>query len=244
MNLKTIKKINNSQTSLENNPLFIKICRILSFYFTILFLKVNFSSKNVTYLNLVFGFFVFYFFVKSKIFYFNIAIGILFLIYIFDCVDGNIARINKKPTFHGRFIDGLFGIIINSLLLLGLSIYCKNFFVNENLFFIGLISACVSPFGHFIFDKYSALARWQNSISKKKIKPYIWRTNNKKIILIIKDLQYFTLILSPIIFFFYITEFIFYYFFISNILVDIYMIILHVRESSRKMNIYASDYRK
>jgi len=244
INLKTIKKINKNQTTSDNSTFFSKICRFLSYYVTFLFLKLNISSNATTYLNFILGIVMFIFFIKSTFLFYIFAIIILFFIYILDCVDGNISRLKKTSSFYGRFIDSLFGIIVNSLIIFGLSVFCNSALNNEILFYFGVISACIAPFGHFIFDMYSALARWQNSNCRNKIKPYIWKNKNKKIIFFIKDTQYFSIMFSP---FFLNTNYIYiilYYYFISNILFNIYMIILHVKESSKQMNVFAADRNK
>jgi hypothetical protein len=98
--------------------------------------------------------------------------------------------------------------------------------------------------GHFVFDKYSALARWQNLNFRHKINPYIWKNKNKRVVFFMKDTQYFSIIISP---FFLNTDYIYiilFYYFISNILFNIYMIVLHIKESSKQMNVFASDHNK
>ena len=184
------------------------------------------------------------FFIQSSFLFYNIAIIALLCIYVLDCVDGNISRIKKTSTFYGRFIDSLFGLIVISFQMFGLSIFCNIALNNEILFYFGIISTCISPFGHFVFDKYSALARWQNLNSRNKIKPYIWKIKYKRIIFFVKDSQYFSIIFSPFFLNTNYIEIILYYFFISNTLFNIYMIIFHIRESSIQMNIFASDHNK
>ena len=87
-------------------------------------------------------------------------------------MDGSISRIKNIDILRTIF-RSLFGIIDISFLMFGLSIFCNLALNNEILFYFGIISTCISPFGHFVFDKYSALARWQNLNSKKKIALYM-----------------------------------------------------------------------
>ena len=244
INLKTIKKINKYQTTSDNSAFFLKICRFFSYYVTLLFLRLNISSNATTYLNFLLGIAMMIFFIQSTFLFYNIAITSLLCMYVLDCVDGNISRIKKTSTFYGRFIDSLFGLIVISFQMFGLSIFCNIALNNEILFYFGLISTCVSPFGHFVFDKYSALARWQNLNSRNKIKPYIWKIKYKRINFFVKDSQYFSIIFSPFFLNTNYIEVILYYFFISNTLFNIYMIIFHIRESSIQMNIFASDHNK
>ena len=77
--------------------------------------------------------------------------------------------------------------------------------------------------------------------SKNKIKPYIWKTKYKRIILFVKDSQFFSIFSSPFFLNTDYIEIILYYFFISHTLLNIFTIIFHIRESSIRMNIFASD---
>ena len=241
INLKTIKKIDKYVNTSDNSPFFLQIFRFFSYPVTLLFLRLNISSNATTYLNFLLCIAMMFFFIQSTFLFYNIAIISLLCIYVLDCVDGSISRIKKTSTFYGRFLDSLFDIIDKSFLMFGLSIFCNLALNNEMLFYFGIISTCVSPFGHFVFDKYSALARWQNLNSRNKIKPYIWKTKYKRIILFVKDSQYFSIIFSPFFLNTNYIEIILYYFFISHTLLNIYMIIFHIRESSIRMNIFASD---
>ena len=241
INLKTIKKIDKYINTLDNSPFFLLIFRFFSYPITLLFLRLNISANATTYLNFLLCIAMMFFFIQSTFLFYNIAIISLLCIYVLDCVDGSISRIKKTSTFYGRFLDSLFDIIDKSFLMFGLSIFCNIALNNEILFYFGIISTCISPFGHFVLDKYSALARWQNVNSKNKIKPYILKTKYKRIILFVKDTQFFSIFFSP---FFLNTDHIeifLYYFFISHTLLNIYTIVLHIRESSIRMNIFASD---
>ena len=241
INLKTIKKIDKYVNTSDNSPFFLQIFRFFSYPVTLLFLRLNISSNATTYLNFLLCIAMMFFFIQSTFLFYNIAIISLLCIYVLDCVDGSISRIKKTSTFYGRFLDSLFDIIDKSFLMFGLSIFCNIALNNEILFYFGIISTCISPFGHFVLDKYSALARWQNSNKKNKIKPYILKTKYKRIILFVKDSQFFSIFFSP---FFLNTDHIeifLYYFFISHTLLNIYTIVLHIRESSIRMNIFASD---
>lgn len=105
ISLKTIKKINKNQSTSDNSAFFSKICRIISYYVTFLVLKQNISSNTITYLNFILGIVMLIFFIKSTFLFYTLAIIILFLVYILDCVDGNISRIKKISSFYGRFIE-------------------------------------------------------------------------------------------------------------------------------------------
>jgi phosphatidylglycerophosphate synthase len=174
---------------------------------------------------------------------FKIGIILYFVYNILDCVDGNIARIKKNPTFYGRFIDAFFGIIIGSLIIFGTSIFCKNFLENNNLYLLGLITTIIYPFGQFIFDKYSALARWQNDETRKKIKPYIWKESVSKYFIFLKDLPIFLFLSLLFISNLKLIEIILFLYFMLNIFFDIYLIILHIYKSSKNMKVTAKNHR-
>jgi len=244
LNLKNIKKINKYQSTSDNSTFFIVICRFLSYYVTLLFLKLNISSNATSYFNFLLGVVMMIFFIQSTFLSYSFAILILLIMEILDCVDGNISRLKKTSSFYGRFIDSLFGIVTISFHMFGLSIFSKFALNNEILFYVGIVSTCVSPFGHFIFDKYSALARWQNLSSKNKIKPYIWKDKFKSVIFFIKDSQYFLIILSPFFLNTNYIDIILYYYFISNTLLNIYMVFFHTKSSYKQMNVFASDHNK
>ena len=139
-----------------------------------LFIKIN--PNFISFLSLLSGFigFVFYVFFSIKITY----IVIFFLLsFILDFTDGLVARIMSKTSFHGRFIDGLFDILVTSFLHVVLFIYLienETVHTKSIYFIIILIVIFLVPIQHLLLDRYSAIARWCNDLrTKKKIKPYL-----------------------------------------------------------------------
>ncbi len=122
---------------------------------------------------------------------------IFFLIsFILDFSDGMVARYQKKTSFHGRFIDGLFDIIVIGFLhiiFINYLLSIENKLFNKNFYYITLL---LLPIQHLILDRFSALARWCNDINKrKKIKPYYRNTYLNLITSIFLDLQHFCMFL-------------------------------------------------
>ena len=97
--------------------------------------------------------------------------------FILDFTDGMVARFHKKSSFNGRFIDGLFDIIVFGLLHI---ILFETVVQKEISFFYSyfyLVTILIYPVQHFIMDRYSAIARWINEIQGKKIKQPYYRNS-------------------------------------------------------------------
>ena len=94
---------------------------------------------------------------------------LFFLIsFIFDFADGLIARLKKQTSFYGRFIDGLFDILVIGFLHIIFINYIKanhEIFFNINIYYTILL---LLPIQHLILDRFSALARWGSNLEKKK----------------------------------------------------------------------------
>ena len=125
----------------------------------------------------------------------NIIVILIFLSFIFDYTDGLVARYQKKTSFHGRFIDGLYDILVIGFLHI---IFINYLFSIENNFLIKIlyITLLLLPIQHLILDRFSALARWCNDINKrKKIKPYYRNTYLIFVTCLLLDLQHFCIFL-------------------------------------------------
>ena len=135
-------------------------------------LAINLNPNFISLLSLLLGLMAF----ALSFFYEEISINIIIIFFLFsfilDFLDGLIARYQKKTSFYGRFIDGLFDIIVGGLLHIILFTYISKF--NSNFFhtYFYLIIILFYPIQHLILDRYSALARWINETNKKKLKPY------------------------------------------------------------------------
>ncbi len=126
----------------------------------------------------------------------HIIVSLIFLSFIFDFADGLVARYQKKTSFHGRFIDGLFDIIVIGFLhiiFINYLLSIDNKLFDKNFYYIILL---LLPIQHLILDRFSALARWCNDINKrKKIKPYYRNTYLNFATCLLLDLQHFCIFL-------------------------------------------------
>ena len=88
-------------------------------------LMINFSPNIISVLSLSFGIIGLLLFLNFNL-ELNIIIIFFFLSFIFDFTDGLIARYQKSTSFYGRFIDGLFDILVIGLLKVILILYLIN----------------------------------------------------------------------------------------------------------------------
>lgn len=126
----------------------------------------------------------------------NIVIIFFFISFILDFTDGLIARYQKTTSFYGRFIDGLFDILVIGFLKIIFILYL--FSTNQNYFesYYYYLVILLHPIQHLILDRFSAIARWCNEINKSsKIRPYFRDKFLNKITLLLFDLQHLCIFL-------------------------------------------------
>ena len=130
MNLSEIRRsyTNEKKISDFNNHFFLFYTyRPISFLLTNIFINLKISANVVSIFTFIFGPIIIY----ST--YFNdfkgpcIAFLSSFLFYVFDCIDGNMARISKKENKKGEFIDSLSGIIFSFFIYLFFSIKANSY---------------------------------------------------------------------------------------------------------------------
>lgn len=98
------------------------VMRRLSFYPTWACLKLAISANQSTLVSIIFGILGCIFLAfggHSNIFIGAILVNIWTL---FDCVDGNLARLTKPNTKYGFFIDSLTGLLMSALLFISIGI--------------------------------------------------------------------------------------------------------------------------
>ena len=114
------EKILSSLKSLETDDWFdIHVVRPLSYYFALGFAKMGVHPNAVTILSMIIGAGSCLFFVHGSLHYegatgfiYNIiGVLLLFLAEIYDCADGQLARMTKKTTRMGRILDGAGGFV-------------------------------------------------------------------------------------------------------------------------------------
>ena len=189
--LKVYKLYQNSLFKYKDHSFFESIYRILAIiiYPIVKFINPNFISFLSLFLSII-AILTYSSFSDIK---FNILIIFFIMSFIFDFSDGMVARIQNKSSFNGRFIDGLFDIIVIGVLhIIFLNELLKDNSNNLNLNFY-LISILILPIQHLILDRYSALARWINEVKNKKIIPYYKNNFDTVTRKILYDLQHLCL---------------------------------------------------
>ena len=157
---------------------------------------------------------------------------------IFDHCDGNIARLRNMPTFFGRFMDGLFDIIVQGFMQIALlsliltdvlpsiqetsTTHIMGFEVNLILILgITLLSLFSTPMQHMIPDRYGAYCRWINEEHKLSLSPTLRTDVSFRFVDILNDIQLIFIILGVLS-----NQFIFIYLFIVIKFYDKKIIIL------------------
>lgn len=233
----SIRKAAHRDT-LGDSPFFAFIFRKVSFPLTPLFIMLRISANNTTYIRFIGSIFAAVIITNGSQTALAIGIVMFFLLRISDYVDGNIARLMNTQSFYGKFVDGLLDIISACFLRLALSYVALAQFQDHPLMWAGVISATIAPFHHFIFDRYSAFARWINKEKNLDIKPYIRRTIFLRFINLMYDIEYLSLIIC--VFFFSLGAWIY---FLMDIFVAAIYIYSHLRASYKFMRVDNSEDR-
>ncbi len=99
------------------------LLRPFSIYFSWLFIKLGFNANTVSTLGLACG-------VGGSLLLFagNISLGLtgavlIWFGFLLDCVDGEVARYNKKGSVSGTYLDYFVGGVNDMMILIGLSFY-------------------------------------------------------------------------------------------------------------------------
>lgn len=158
----TFKQIINSLPKSKNSKssLWVKlIIRKLSFIFTYLFINIGFSAWATS----IFSIFIVL--LGCVLLSINnsicIIVGVLLiqLWLVFDCVDGNIARVKKTSSLMGEFIDALSGYYISAFVFFAIGItayHTTNIFYDYNILFIiiGAIASISNILTRLIHQKF------------------------------------------------------------------------------------------
>jgi len=96
--------------------------RLPSFYLTWIFLHLNISANQTTYISLIVGLTGCAFLALGSYIVKLVGVLMINLGFVLDCVDGNIARYRKSFTRYGEFIDALVGYIVAAFLFMSLGI--------------------------------------------------------------------------------------------------------------------------
>lgn len=209
-----------------------KVFYILAHYATPFFLAMRMSADAITFAGLAF----------SALSAFAICIGtrqsfmmglILYGIAVLcDHVDGKVAFARGTITFFGKFYDGLVDVAELSIIRFALVYKIINYYPAGPLLWVSIACLVLTPWHHFIFDRYSAYARWINEEKNTDIKPYIRRNFCLKLASIGEDLERLFLMLS--LFFFTAGMWVY---FMVNIVLAVFYIFYHFHSASIYMKV-------
>ncbi|MDG2158610.1 MAG: CDP-alcohol phosphatidyltransferase family protein [Gammaproteobacteria bacterium] len=245
--VKKIKDINSSQ--ITNIYTFDALLRFISYFVTPIFYYLKMSPNAVTYTSAIVGFGSAAIGIIYGIEYIVLVILLFYLHLVIDYCDGNVARLLNKTSFFGRFIDGLFNVLVVSGLQIALFVMISDPLHAEHfkplakipilyIELICLISIALYPVQHLIYDRYSAYIRWVNQEHRLDIFPSIKSAMSFKTIHLFDNLHYLTLILSIYNISFILLNF------IINIILSFALIYFHIKYSYINMNVSASKYHR
>ena len=214
--------------------------RELGFYITPIFLFMNVTANKITTLGLILGLVA-----AALIWNQNVIMGIVvyFIVVLLDHVDGTVSRIKGEATFYGRFIDGFFGIVIESSLKLSLSALVAQKNGLDIIVWSGIVSSVLTPLHHLFYDRYSTFVRWiKEEGHTLKTKPYI-RPSMSGLFNTLSDAQSILIFSLPVYFLSDYWEWIILIYFLLNIYLALYTLIYYTKSAYVYFRINAKPHR-
>ena len=144
-----------------------RVTRRISIYFTKLFLEIGISANQASLLGLLVLIIAGAFFVFSDARWWFIGLLLLYLSFVVDCVDGEIARYNKSASSTGTYLDGIIGVFAPAYIMACASfgiydaLHTSLVFVFGFLAGMGYLSASLAGTYRFI-----ACYLWGQSVDK------------------------------------------------------------------------------
>src|SRR3989344_9075056 len=126
-------------TNVENYPNW--LMRKFSIMFTKFFVKTNITANQVSALSIISGIISAFLFMKGTYGYFLLASLFLFLWFVLDHSDGEVARYKKQKSNLGYFLDKMMHSIIHPLVFLGIGFGLYNNSENLSWLILGIISS-------------------------------------------------------------------------------------------------------
>ena len=124
---------------------------------------------------------------------FKTAITLFLIAEFLDLTDGNLARYYNISSFWGRYLDGMVDILNYGFLMIVFFIFCLNNYSDNFIIIISTFAILASPIYHFMYDKYSSLARWSNYVNNTKVNPYIRMKVGKRTNFTLIDIEFLLL---------------------------------------------------
>lgn len=120
------------------------LLRSVSIYFTRLCLKTGISANQATFIDFLIGVAAGIFFLFPEPNYWIIGSLLMYLVRVFDAVDGELSRYNKSASLRGQHYDSMNDIFLQSYLPICMSFGIYSIFHNVAAFIFGFVAA-ISP---------------------------------------------------------------------------------------------------
>ena len=192
--LNKIKSQNKSTMKLSSNPFIHFVLRYVGLYLSGVFAILNIHPTFLNVLNFFLGL-LSVLLILIDVENFKLSISLFLIAELLDLSDGNLARYYNISSFWGRFLDGMVDILKFAFLMIVIFVFCLDKYFDKSIIIVSALTIAASPIYHFIYDKYSSLARWCNSENKTKLEPYIRMKVGKRINFALIDLEYLFLFL-------------------------------------------------
>src|SRR3989344_2199423 len=150
MKVPPIKELRKMIHKSKNDNAYIEFLRIFSIYFTKFFLYTPLSPNHVTIITFLIAIASSIFFSFGQYIYSIIAALLMMLAFIFDCVDGEVARYKKKGTIEGSYLDDMSYYFILIVPFIGLTFGSYKILQNNYIFLSGFLAAFSLLFSYFI----------------------------------------------------------------------------------------------
>ncbi len=169
---------------------------LITYYFAPIILKLKLSLNDISLIRIALVISCVLFTIFGGLEGWRIGFLLFFIANILDYVDGRVARATSKGTYFGHFIDGLIDIASETMIRFALAWGIYHQFGFTPLFWLGILSMMLTSFHIFLYDRYSAFARWISSTNNMNISPVLQRKGLLKPQNVMWDLEWLSLFFS------------------------------------------------
>ena len=117
------------------------LTRRISIYFTKVFLKLGISANQATAVDLLIGLAAGALLVSPDPALWIVGILVFYAFFVFDCVDGEIARYRKTSSPVGSYLDGGLGVLMWPYILACMTFGISNALQDNTVFIFGFLAA-------------------------------------------------------------------------------------------------------
>jgi phosphatidylglycerophosphate synthase len=97
----------------------------------------------------------------------QLSVGIYYLNFVLDCVDGNLARVQNDASYYGKFLDGVSDFIYPSLSAFVLGIGCWLYFDQPLAIILGACITIASVSNQMVRNRLSFFREWMVGLTGK-----------------------------------------------------------------------------